>query len=213
MTDAALAALYRALAAHRMVVASSGNVSARRGAGFAITATGALAESITEAQIVTLTLDGAFEGPQLPSSEWAMHAAIYRAAPHAQVIVHTHSDAAVALSCLDEPLPPFHYMLAEFGGHDVRCAPYVTFGTPQLAEAAVTAIAGRTACLLAHHGMICHGRTGPDALATALRLETLARQYLLARAAGTPRMLTPAEMDGALLRYRTYGQQTGETER
>jgi L-fuculose-phosphate aldolase len=213
MTDAALAALYRALAAHRMVVASSGNVSARRGAGFAITATGALAESITEAQIVTLTLDGAFEGPQLPSSEWAMHAAIYRAAPQAQVIVHTHSDAAVALSCLDEPLPPFHYMLAEFGGHDVRCAPYVTFGTPELAEAAATAIQGRTACLLAHHGMICHGLDAETALATALRLETLARQYLLARAAGTPRMLTPAEMDAALLRYRSYGQQPGETSR
>jgi L-fuculose-phosphate aldolase len=210
VTDAELAALYRQLGQRGLVVGSSGNVSARRGAAMAITATRAAADTIAPRQIVTMDLDGAASGPLLPSSEWAMHAAIYRAAPAAQVIVHTHSDAAVALSCLEQALPPFHYMLAEFGGHDVRCAGYATFGTQALADLAADAIAGRTACLLAHHGMICHGPDGPAALATALRLETLARQYLLARSAGTPPLLTAAQMDAALERYRDYGRQPGE---
>ena len=81
-------------------------------------------------------LDGVAEGPLAPSSEWAMHAAAYRTVPDATFIVHTHADAATALACLNEPLPPFHYMLAEFGGDDIRCAPYVTFGTPALADLA-----------------------------------------------------------------------------
>ncbi len=106
-----------------------------------------------------------------PSSEWAMHAAIYLAYPSAQCIVHTHADACTALACLNEALPPFHYMVANFGGDDVRCAPYVTFGTPELARLAVAALAGRTACLLANHGMIVHAPTAERALSAAIVLE------------------------------------------
>jgi L-fuculose-phosphate aldolase len=99
-------------------------------------------------------------------------------------------------------------MVANFGGDDVRCAPYVTFGTPELARLAVTALTGRTACLLANHGMIVHAATAERALSAALVLETLCRQYLLARSAGAVRLLTTEEMRGAHDRFRTYGQPT-----
>ena len=92
----------------------------------------------------------------------------------------------------------------------MRLAPYLTFGTPELAQAAAEAIQGRTAALLANHGMICHGPTPAAALATALRLEALCRQYLLALSAGTPRLLTEAEIEAARQRYTTYGQQPGQ---
>ena len=111
-----------------------------------------------------MTLAGDVKGSSAPSSEWAMHAAIYLAYPAAQCVVHTHADACTALACLNEALPPFHYMVANFGGDDVRCAPYVTFGTPELARLAVAALAGRTACLLANHGMIVHAPTADRAL-------------------------------------------------
>ncbi len=210
MTDQDLADLLRDLGRHRLTEANAGNVSARRGAGMAISATGIRTDTVTAADIVTMDFAGKFAGGWLPSSEWAMHAAIYQVEPAARVIVHTHSDAAVALSCLDEGLPPFHYMLAEFGGHDVRCAPYATFGTPQLAAHAAAAIEGRSACLLAHHGMICHGPDGRTALTRAVKLEMLCRQYLLARAAGPVRCLSEADMEAALARYATYGQQPGQ---
>ena len=121
------------------------------------------------------------------------------------VVVHTHADHATALSCLNQGLPGFHYNVAEFGGQDVRCAPYATFGTPELAALAATAIAGRSACLLANHGMICHGPSPSAALASAINLEKLARQYLLARASGTPVLLNAAQMRAAHARYRSYG--------
>ena len=200
-----VAFIYRELARLGLNVASTGNVSARTPDGMTITPSGASAETVSAGGLVAMTLDGAAEPDANPSSEWHMHAAIYLAEQRAGAIVHTHSDACTALASLNQPLPAFHYMIASFGGDDVRCAPYVTFGTPELAECAVAAIAGRSACLLANHGMIVHAATPPAALRQAVLLEALARQYLLARAAGTPRILTRDEMWAAHERFKTYG--------
>ena len=199
------AQIYRELGRLGLNTGNSGNVSLRTGRGMAITPSGATAETIDDAALVDMPLDGPAPG-QNPSSEWFMHAAIFRAYPAAGCIVHTHSDACTALACLGEPLPAAHYMIASFGGDDVRCAPYVTFGTPELAALAVAALRDRTACLLANHGMIVHAPDREGALAAAVRLETLARQYLLARGAGTPVLLTAEQMRAARERYRSYGR-------
>ena len=187
-----------------MCSASSGNVSFRHKTAMLITASGVSAEHTTADTIVAMTLDGTVQGTTKPSSEWHLHAGIYRTFPAAQCIVHTHSDAATALSCLNESLPAFHYMLAGFGG-EIRCAPYVTFGTQELADATVTALAGRTACLLANHGMVVFGRDPDHAMTQAVLMETLCRQYLLARSAGTVRVLTADEMRAACDRFKDYG--------
>ena len=84
-------------------------------------------------------------------------------------------DACVALSCLRKPVPAFHYQVAAFGGDDVRCARYATFGTPELAEAAVAALQDRTVCLLANHGMIAIGKSLEAAFNNTVKLETLAQ--------------------------------------
>ena len=208
-----IAGVYRTLSERGMNAGTAGNVSARTPKGMIITPTGITGAEVSPKALVAMTLDGNVEGRLRPSSEWEMHAAIYRVAPEARAIVHTHSDHATALACLNLPLPAFHYAVANFGGEDVRIAPYETFGTPALAAAAAAAIAGRTACLLANHGMICHGADAEAALRTAMLLETLARQYLIARAAGIPRLLTPEEMAVAQTRYRSYGQQPGKKEK
>lgn len=210
MTSAPLRAelvfVYRELARLGLNQASTGNVSVLDGEAMIITPSGCDAETVSAEGLVAMALDGGGPLPAKPSSEWHMHAAIYLADPGARAIVHTHSDACTALACLGEDLPAFHYMIAGFGGDDVRCAPYATFGTASLAPLAVAAIAGRSACLLANHGMIVHAATLRVALRQTILLETLARQYLLARSAGTPRILTTAEMAGAHGRFRTYGQ-------
>jgi L-fuculose-phosphate aldolase len=208
-----LASVYREVGRRGLIVGSSGNVSHRTRGGMIITPSGCTPETLEPDGLVAMTLAGKVKGNIAPSSEWHMHAAIYRTYPAAHCIVHTHSDACTALACLNEPLPPFHYMIANFGGDDVRCAPYVTFGTPELARLAVKALADRTACLLANHGMIVHAPTANQALTAALVLETLCRQYLLALAAGTVRLLTADEMRAAHQRYQTYGQPVCATTR
>jgi L-fuculose-phosphate aldolase len=55
--------------------------------------------------------------------------------------------------------------------------------------------------------MIVHAPTA------ALVLETLCRQYLLARSAGAVRLLNADEMRAAQQRYQTYGQPARTTTR
>ncbi len=202
---AALVSLYRELARRGMNAGSSGNVSTRTRAGMLITPSGCSADTLTMRGLVAVALDGTVRGKATPSSEWSMHAAIYAAFPTASWIVHTHADACTALACLNEGLPGFHYMVTRFGGDDVRCAPYVTFGTPDLAVLAAQAMQDRTACLLGNHGMVVHARTMREVLTSSVLLETLCRQYLLARAAGLVRLLTADEMQAARERFKTYG--------
>lgn len=201
MLRQALAEAYRALAQTGLIAGSSGNISVRHDAGMLISPTGATAERIDAAAFVACGLN--HYAPRA-SSEWALHGAIYAARPELGAIVHTHADACTALACLDQPLPAFHYGVLAFGGPDVRCAPYTTFGTPELAALALAAMDGRTACLLANHGMIATGPTLDRAVDGALELERLARQYLLARSAGTPRLLTSPEIAAAQARLQTY---------
>lgn len=199
----ALAEAYRALGRAGLIHGSSGNISVRAETGMLISPTGTTPERIAADDVVAMGFDRFAEGA---SSEWALHAAIYQRRPELGAIVHTHADACTALACLRLDLPPFHYALAGFGGDDVRCAPYVTFGTPELAEAAAAAMAGRTACLLANHGMIAAAGTLDAAVAAAENLERLCRQYLLARSAGEVRLLSTAEMQAAHERFRSYGK-------
>ena len=171
-----------------------------------ITPSGCSAETLQPDGLVAMTLAGDVKGTAAPSSEWAMHAAIYLAYPAAQCIVHTHADACTALACLNEALPPFHYMVANFGGDDVRCAPYVTFGTPELARLAVAALAGRTACLLANHGMIVHAPTAERALYRRDRAGDAVPAVSAGALGGCGSIADGEEMRAAHERYRTYGQ-------
>lgn len=202
----AIVEAYRHLAEKGLNSGSSGNISCRFDDGLLITPTGADGDSLTVEKIVSLTLEGEARGPGTPSSEWGMHAGIYRRRPEAQAVVHTHADACVALSCMRRSIPSFHYMVAGFGGNDIRCAPYAPFGSLELARNAAEAMKGRTACLLANHGMLCLGQTLAQAVASTIKLETLARQYLMALQAGEPVLLSEDEMAIVRERYAYYGR-------
>ena len=188
---------------------TSGNISVRTGDGMLITPTGIASDKLRPDMMVPMRFDGQWDHALRPSSEWSMHAAIYEAYPQAAAVVHAHPDHCVALSSLRRPLPAFHYMIASFGGDDVPCSAYEPFGSPELGAAAVVALKGRNACLLANHGMICHGADLASATARAVKLETLARQYFLACSIGSPVLLGADEMGAVKVRYRTYGQQDG----
>ncbi len=203
----ALACSYRYLATHRLTELASGNVSCRFGAGALISPTGATADAIDGDSFVQVDGEGAPQGPGRPSSELAMHLAIYRRVPQAQAVVHTHADHCVALACCEMAIPGFHYLMGGFGGTDVPCVPYATFGSVELAEGAAKALVDRSACLLANHGAICHGADIEAATVRAHRMEIMARQYLLSRQIRAPRMLTDAEWSAyrEMVRKFRYG--------
>ena len=186
----------------------SGNFSARTEHGMLITPTGKAYAGLQRADLVEVDRDGHSPPDQLaPSSEWRMHLSIYAARPDCEAIVHTHSLHATALACLRQPIPAFHYMVAAFGGTRIDCAPYATYGSPELARHAVKALGPRNACLLANHGAIALGRSLAEAFERAEVLEALAAQYVIALQTGRPRLLSARDMKIVLEKFRTYGSQ------
>jgi len=187
----------------------SGNVSARVAQGFLVTPSALPYAQTREQDLVLLDLDGkVLAGERPPSSEWRFHAAIYRARPEINAVVHTHSPRATALSCARTGIPAFHYMIAIAGGHDIRCAPYATFGTQALSDHAVAALEGRKATLLSNHGVIAIGASLDAAWAIAREVENLAGQYLDVCGSGLkPTILSEDEMQRVLAQFAAYGRE------
>ena len=189
----------------------AGNLSVRAeedgAAGLLITPTGIPYAALTPADIVFIRHDGSASGKRRPSSEWRFHRDVYVARSEAGAIVHAHSPFATSLACLRRDIPAFHYMIARFGGATLRCARYATFGTQELSDAALAALAQRNACLLANHGMLVFGRDLDQALALAVELEALCEQYWRACQLGEPVLLDDREMAVVLEKFANYGQQ------
>lgn len=185
----------------------SGNVSARDGDGFLITPSGLPYEETKPEDIAAVTLAGKASGPRQASTEWRFHRDIYAARHDVGAIVHTHSTFATTLACLGRDIPAFHYMVAVAGGKDIRCAGYATFGTQALSDRALAALDGRNACLLANHGMIAVGGTLADALELAVEVEALAEQYWRTLQTGNANLLSDAEMDVVLEKFKSYGRE------
>lgn len=212
MTDSAERALVvdaaRRTVALDLTHGTSGNVSSRIPSGMLITPTGMPYDLLKPTDVVGMDLQGApFPGERRkPSSEWRIHAELYRARPDIGAIVHGHPPAATAVACLGRDLPAFHYMIAVAGGDSVRCAGYALFGTDTLARLTVAAMEDRWACLLAHHGLVAAGPTLERAVAVASEVEFLAEVYLRLIPLGDPATLDPTQMRSVLDRFRSYGQ-------
>ncbi len=181
---------------------TSGNVSTRIGDRMLVTPSALAYEKTDAGDIVLVDLDGrVVEGERQPTTEWPLHAAIYRARPDVGAVVHAHAVFCTTLSTLRRDIPPFHYMVALAGGDTIRCAPYAGFGTTELAASAVAALEGRHACLLANHGMVALGASTDAALELAQEVETLAELYWRALQVGEPALLTAEEVAEAQERF------------
>jgi len=196
----------RRMRADRLVVGTSGNISARSGDLVAVSPSGLDYDQLTPDLVGVHRVDGgaAVEAARDPTTELPMHLAIYRQTG-AGAIVHTHSTAATAVSTLVDELPPVHYLIAIFGG-GVRVARYATYGTDELAGQVIAALAERTGCLLANHGAVAIGDTLGQAYRRAEYLEWLCDVWLRASARGAPRLLPPDEIGRVGTRLAGYGR-------
>jgi L-fuculose-phosphate aldolase len=205
-TRAALAAGARAIAETGMVPGSAGNLSIRRDDRVLMTPRGAKLGEIDPATLVDVALDDGtvaadHSAPSAPSSESALHRSIY-AACEATAIVHTHSHFGTVLGTLVDELPAIHYVVAQFGG-PVRVARYETFGTEELAASVTEALTDRSAALMANHGAVVTGQSIEQAVDKAINLEWLASVYYHAMVAGSPKLLTEADLAAVVERARS----------
>jgi L-fuculose-phosphate aldolase len=188
---------------------TSGNISARYQDRMLITPSAIAYDAMMPDMIASMPLEGGgdWDGPLRPSTEWRFHLDIMRARPDVGGIVHTHSTYATVLAIARKSIPACHYMIAAFGGTDIRCAGYARYGTKELSELALAALNQRNGCLLANHGMIAVGANLDKAMWLAVELETIARQYYLSLALGSPVILNDAEIAETAKGFASYGLQ------
>ncbi|WIG37211.1 L-fuculose-phosphate aldolase [Bacillus toyonensis] len=161
----------------------------------------------TPVDVVILNLDGeVVEGERKPSSELDMHLIYYRNREDINSLVHTHSPYAKTIASLGWELPAVSYLIA-FAGPNVRCAPYETFGTKQLAEAAFEGMINRRAVLLANHGLIAGANSIKMAFTIAEEIEFCAQIYYQTKSVGEPKLLPEDEMENLAKKFEGYGQQ------
>lgn len=187
---------------------TAGNISVRSGDRMLITPSALPYDRMEPSDIASMPLDrdyGSWEGPHKPSVEWRFHLDILRNRGDVGSVVHNHATYATALAIARKPIPACHYMIAAFGGTDVRVSDYEMFGTAELSAAALRALEGRTACLLANHGMITTGATLGKAMWAAVELEAISRQYVLSLTIGGPVLLTDQQIADVMPGFANYG--------
>ena len=192
-----------------LATGTSGNLSVRVEGGMLITPSGIAYDTLQPDDMVPVQFTGpgtaTWQHPLDPSSEWAMHQAVYQARPEAGAVVHGHPSYATVLAIQGLEIPALHYMIAAAGGAPIRCAPYHTYGTAALSAAAVVALEGRKACLLEHHGLLAFEHNLDKAMWLAGEVETLAQQMVMCLGLGGPRVLPDAEIAVVVDKFSRYG--------
>ena len=183
---------------------SEGNVSVRRNDTIFITPSGIKTATLNESLISEVDINGNIKNNKKPSSEILMHLYIYRNRPEISAIVHCHSIWASILSCGRKKIPSFHYMVAEFGGNNIKCAEYATFGTKKLAKNVLKVLKERNGCLISNHGQLTIANNLNNALDLAVSLEKLSKQYYFCNFLKGTKTLSIEEMHKVLELFKDY---------
>jgi L-fuculose-phosphate aldolase len=198
----------RAMNASGLNQGTSGNISVRYGETMLISPSSIPYDEVTADMIASMPIAGergVYDGPKVPSVEWPFHLDIMRSRPDVNAVVHTHAAFSTILAIARKPIPACHYMIAAFGGNDVRVADYARYGTQDLSDSVLRALEGRTACLMANHGMLACGDSLKKAMWRAVELETIAKQYYHSLLIGGPALLPDEEIAGVVSAFSGYG--------
>ena len=81
-----------------------------------------------------------------------------------------------------------------------------SFGSWELAQAALEGMKDRYAVLLGNHGVIAGAGTLKDAFDNLRSVEVVAELYYRTRSLGEPKLISSQQMDQVLEKFQTYGQ-------
>ena len=129
-----------------------------------------------------------------------IHAAIYRARPDVQAVVHSHSPSLIPFGVTGTSLRPLYHMSAFLGAgtpiFDIRNAAGMTdmlISDNRLADALAQALGDRPVILLRGHGAVMAGRSIQQVVFRAVYTEMNARLQGEALRLGTVTYLAPEE--------------------
>jgi L-fuculose-phosphate aldolase len=180
-----------------LLAASDGNLSVRLPNGLiAMTPSGVPKAKVRVGDLAHLQLDGTVLSGR-PSSERAMHLAIYRAVPLAKAIVHAHPPTAIAWS-LARPelreLPSEGLPEVILAAGRIPIVPMALPGTEAMGSGLLPFLPEHRLMILARHGGLCWGEHLDEAVGGMERLEQVAQILWKAEALGGAQPLAASEL-------------------
>lgn len=183
--------------AEKLFAGTSGNLSMfdRESGIMVITPTSIPYETILPEDMVAVKLDGeVVDGHYRPSSEWKLHAEIYKAMEGIGSVVHTHSPYATAFAVAHQPIPTILIEMVPFLGGDVPLAEFAVPGTPEVGTNAVKVMQERNGCLMANHGVVAIGKDLEQAHLRAVYIEDAAKICAFAKGIGEIHIMDDASI-------------------
>ncbi|MCI9283761.1 MAG: class II aldolase/adducin family protein [Lachnospiraceae bacterium] len=144
-------------------------------------------EIMEEKDMVVTDLEGnMIEGCHRPSSEWRMHAEIYKSLPHVRAVVHTHSPYATSFAVNHQEIPVVLIEMIPFLKGKIEVSAYAKQGSAQVGLNAVEILRRKNACLMANHGVVAVGESVESAYINSVYVEDTAKIYYMALTSGRP---------------------------
>lgn len=178
-----------------LVARTWGNISMRLNEKeLIITPSGRPYEALTPADMVKVNyLTGKYEGNIKPSSEYRLHAEIYKTRKNINAVIHTHQMNASTVAAARREIPPILDDQAQILGPSVKVAPYALPNTKKIVKSCLKALKGRNAALMANHGAVCIGRDIDETFVCCQVLEKAARAFIEAEFLGGAKSINKME--------------------
>lgn len=193
---------------NELIALSGGNVSVRKENGdYIVTPSGMPYEDMDEDDLIVFNKEGkVIEGHRRPSVDTIALVYIYQNMPEVNAIIHTHQVYATAAGLIADQLPVAVTTLSNVTLGAVNVAPYSNPGSLEMGIQTVKYAEGKRAVILKHHGVVTIGANLKEALYAAVYMETAAKTYLVAKAAGLPDLMNEEQNRQAVEIFMDYGQ-------
>ena len=182
----------------------TGNISNRFKDGMIITPSAKDYKKIKLNDLVYISKDRKFFGNYKPSIEWKFHLEIYNNIPDVNSIIHNHPIYGTGFSILQKKIEAYHYLIALFGGIDVKCTKFYLPGSIELAKAIVNSLKNRNVTLIANHGVVTTGKNLTDTLYLSEQFEAMCKQITISKINGSPKKIPLKEMKKILVEIKNY---------
>ncbi len=152
---------------------------------------------LTADQLLLVDLEGSLlEGRLPPPDETRLHTEIYKARPDVAAVAHTHQPVATVFGALEKPILPMQAVMATVVREEIpihHAAHKVT--TAERAAAVARTLGARSIVHLQNHGVVFAGQSVEEVVINAIWLEHQARLTLWASMLGTPRVMSPEDVE------------------
>lgn len=206
-----LVAVARLCYEREYICGTEGNFSLRLDdAHLLTTPKGACKGALNVSDLVVTNLDGdpvsrKENNGKHPSTELAMHLAVYRLRPEISAVVHAHPTTAVAFTVAGKSLTKCILPEAILGLGVIPVAPYATPSTDEVPASIAEGVKQSNVVMLDHHGALCYADTIWNAYYLLETLEHHAKTLMIAELLGGAKPLPKSAVEKLFAICSVYG--------